>query len=287
VVDSHGRFVWYELVTTDVRAAMAFYTKVMGWGAWDASVPGKVSILFSDGKAAVGALTRLPDDARKMGVQPSWVGYVGVDDVDATTDRIRRLGGTVHVPPTDVANISRFSVFADPQTARLALFKWLQPGQQPPAEPDARGHVGWHELIAADWETAWAFYAELFGWQKADADTGAVGTYQMFSAGGETIGGMFTKQPEMPVPYWLYYFNVGDIDVAMRRVKAGGGGILSSPVEVPGGSWVVQCTDPQSAIFALSGKRANDGIGYFERAASRDPADVRFGLRKRTDNTSS
>jgi hypothetical protein len=56
---------------------------------------------------------------------------------------------------------------------------------------------------------------------------------------------------------------------------------------VPGGSWVVQCTDPQSAIFALSGKRANDGIGYFERAASRDPADVRFGLRKRTDSTSS
>ena len=47
----------------------------------------------------------------------------------------------------------------------------------------------------------------------------------MFSAGGETIGGMFTKQPEMPVPYWAYYFNVGDIDVAMRRVKAGGGGI--------------------------------------------------------------
>ena len=66
-----------------------------------------------------------------------------------------------------------------------------------------------------------------------------------------------------------------------------GGGILSGPVEVPGGSWVVQCTDPQSAIFALSGKRANDGIGYFERAASRDPADVRFGLRKRTDSTSS
>jgi uncharacterized protein len=98
---------------------------------------------------------------------------------------------------------------------------------------------------------------------------------------------MFTKQPEMPAPYWLYYFNVGDIDVAMKRVKAGGGGILSGPVEVPGGSWVVQCTDPQSAIFALSGKRANDGIGYFERAASRDSADVRFGLRKRTDSTSS
>ena len=89
----------------------------------------------------------------------------------------------------------------------------------------------------------------------------------------------------MPAPYWLYYFNVGDIDVAMRRVKAGGGGILSGPVEVPGGGWVAQCTDPQSAIFALSGKRANDGIGYFERAASRDPAVRRAQPRRRSDES--
>ena len=57
MVSSHGRFVWYELVTTDVEAAMAFYTNVMGWGAWDASVPGKPYILFGDGKGAISALT--------------------------------------------------------------------------------------------------------------------------------------------------------------------------------------------------------------------------------------
>ena len=185
---------------------MAFYTKVMGWGAWDASVPGKPFILFSDGKASVAGLTRLPEDARKMGVQPSWVGYVGVDDVDATADRITRLGGTVHVPPTDVADISRFSVFADPQTARLALFKWLQPGQQPPADPDAPGRVGWHELLATDWEKAWAFYGELFGWQKEDADIGEAGTYQLFSAGGQMIGGMVTKPADDPGPVLALLF---------------------------------------------------------------------------------
>ena len=102
MVSSHGRFVWYELVTTDVAAATAFYTRVMGWGAWDASAPGRPYILFGDGKSAISALTPLPDDARQMGVEPVWVGYVGVDDVDATTERIARLGGAVQVPPTDV-----------------------------------------------------------------------------------------------------------------------------------------------------------------------------------------
>ena len=117
-----------------------------------------------------------------------------------------RLGGAVHVPPTDVADISRFSVFSDPQTARLALLKWLKPGQEQPAEPGAPGRVGWHELLAADWEQAWAFYGELFGWQSADADSSEMGTYQPFSAGGEMIGGMFTKPATMPAPVLALLF---------------------------------------------------------------------------------
>jgi predicted enzyme related to lactoylglutathione lyase len=269
VVNSHGRFVWYELITTDMQAATAFYTKVMGWGAWDASVPGRRYVLFSAGAASVGGLMGLPEDARKTGVKPSWIGYVGVDDVDATADRIKRLGGTMHVPPTDVAGTSRFAIFADPQTARLALFKWLKPGQQQPAKPGALGHVGWHELLAADREKALAFYGELFGWQKADADVGATGTYQLFSVAGQTIGGMLTKPPITPDPFWLHYFNVGDIGAATKRVKAGGGQVVHGPVEGRDGRWIAQCMDPQGALFALQGKRRPDPIGYFAPAASR------------------
>jgi uncharacterized protein len=273
--NSHGRFAWYELITTDAEAAKAFYTKVVGWGARDASVPGRPYTLFTFGEVAVSGLMDLPEDARKMGGKPSWIGYVGVDDVDAAVDRVKRLGGAVYLPPTDVPNISRFSIFGDPQTARLALFKWLTPTQEQPSEPGAPGRVGWHELLAADWEKALVFYSELFGWQKANADIGEMGTYQLFSAGGQTMGGMLTKPQTMPSPFWIYYFNVVDIDTAAQHVKAGGGEILDEPLELPGGSWVIQCTDPQGAIFALEGKRGRKPIGYFERAASRDRSDTR------------
>ncbi len=277
MANSHGRFLWYELVTTDMEAAKAFYAEVVGWGTQDASMPGMAYTLFTAGEASVSGLMGLPEDARKSGLRPSWLGYVGVDDVDAAADRIKQLGGAVHVPPKDIPNISRFSVAVDPQMATIALFKWLSPGREQTAELDAPGRVGWHELFAADWEKAWAFYGELFGWRKADADSGAAGTYQLFSAGGQTIGGMFTKPAMVPVPFWLYYFNIGDIDVAMKRVKAGSGQILNGPIEVPGDRWIVQCTDPQGAIFALVGKRSHNGIGYFERVASRDPSAARFG----------
>ena len=256
-----GSFTWYELITTDVAAAGAFYAKVMGWRAQDASTPDLAYTLFVAGSASVGGLMDLPEDARKMGATPRWMGYVSVDDVNAMAARIKRFGGAVYVPPTD-SNIGRISVVADPQTANLGLVEGPRVGQHQAAELDAPGRVGWHELLAADPQRAFAFYGELFGWQKAQANVGAMGEYQQFSAGGQTIGGMMNKPPTVLDPCWLYYFNVGDIDAAVKRVKAGGGQVVRGATEVLDGNWIVQCVDPQGVMFALIGQR---GLGYFER----------------------
>jgi predicted enzyme related to lactoylglutathione lyase len=256
-----GRFAWYELITTDVAGAKAFYTEVVGWGAQDASTSALAYTLFTSEGTPVGGLMNLPEDARKMGATPRWMGYVDVNDVDATADRIKRLGGAVYVPPTD-SNIGRISVVADPQTTTFGLIKGLKPGQRRHADLGKPGCVGWHELLAADWEKAFAFYGEVFGWQKAGADIDPIDTYQLFSAGGQTIGGMFTKRPEDPVPFWLFYFNVGDIDAAAERVKSGGGEVFKGPLELPSGSWIARCRDPQGGAFALQGSRSQDGFGW-------------------------
>jgi len=226
VGNSRGRFVWYELMTTDMKTAQLFYANVVGWGARDASAPALGYSLFTVADLPVAGLMKMPEDGQKTGAPPHWIGYVGVDDVDSVVDRIKQLGGAVHVPPTDVPGISRFSIVADPQMATLALVKGLNAGQAQSAELGALCRVGWHELLAADWEEAFAFYGELFGWQRAGAHAGVIGTYQQFSADGETLGGMLTKPPAVPFPFWLYYFNVDDVETAAQRVEAGGGQIL-------------------------------------------------------------
>ena len=54
-----------------------------------------------------------------------------------------------------------------------------------PTAPGTPGRIGWHELLATDWQKAFTFYSDLFGWQKGEAhDMGPMGTYQLFSAGG-------------------------------------------------------------------------------------------------------
>lgn len=259
MVVHHGRFAWYELMTTDLATARAFYTKVVGWTAQDTSTPDLAYTQFSAGKAAIGGLLDLPESARKMGATPRWIGYIAVDDASAAADRITRRGGAVYVPPT-TTNIGRIAVVADPQSATLAVVEALKPGQRPPAELNKPGRVGWHELLATDRDSAFAFYGEQFDW-KAEADTGPADAYQLFSVGGQTIGGLFTKPAMVPVPFWLFYFNVVDIDAAAEQVVNGGGRILEGPTELPDGGWIARCLDPQQAMFALLEPRNGQDSG--------------------------
>jgi uncharacterized protein len=268
MINFQSRFAWYELITTDLRSAKTFYNRVMGWQVLDASLPGRPYSLFAAGSTLVGGVMDLTKEAREMGAASGWLGYVEVKDVDATANRVKQLGGVVHVPPTEVPNISRYCIFADPQTARLAALKWLHPTEKQ-WPMDAPGRVCWHELLAANSDEALKFYTALFGWQKGDAESGQFGTYQILSASGQAMGGIVTKPPIISAPFWLYYFQVGDIDMATRRVKAAGGQILNGPIELPVGARIVQCADPQGAVFALEGKPAKKVIGYFKDARGR------------------
>ena len=253
MVNQLGHFAWYELLTTDVAAAGAFYGKVIGWGGKDTSTPELAYTLLTAGDVPVGGLMEIPEEGRRLGATPRWVGYVAVDDIGATATQIRRLGGGVLLPPTD-SNIGRVSVVADPQKATFALVSGLTYGQRQPGGLDEPGHVGWHELLAEDRNKIFDFYGELFGWQKAH-ETDQADLYQLFSAAGQTIGGMLTKLPSVSQPCWLYYFNVDDIGTAAERVNNGGGRVLQGPIELQDGCWIARCADPQGALFALQGTR--------------------------------
>jgi len=254
---SHGRFVWYELLTTDPAAAEAYYSEVVGWGTQPIAGPDGPYMLFTAGETPVCGMMKQPEPATKKGAPPVWLGYVMVDDVDAATGQAKHLGAAIHIEPCDIPDVCRFSVIGDPQHATIGMMAWCCPPQKETHLGAALpGRIGWHELLTTDWENGYGFYNTLFGWQKADAlAVEDIGTYQVFTAGGQLIGGMFNKPAEIPATFWLYYFNVADFDAAVERISAHGGQIISGPMEVPGGSWIVQAQDPQGAVFALVGER--------------------------------
>ncbi|MET3577782.1 putative enzyme related to lactoylglutathione lyase [Mesorhizobium robiniae] len=246
-------FFWYELMTTDLDAAEAFYTDVVGWTAqpFDAGPGMPRYIVMNVGERGVAGLMTLPEDAAKMGMPPAWLGYIHTRDVDASTQSLKNAGGTVHREPDDIPSVGRFAVVADPQGVTFMLMQPTGP-DQPTVPATTPGHIGWHELYTSDWKAAFDFYSEQFGWEKGDAmDMGQMGIYQTFSAGPESSGGMMNKPEQMPVPVWMFYFNVPAIDAAAKRITDNGGKILMGPMEVPTGQWIVQGQDPQGAHFAL------------------------------------
>ena len=247
-----SRFVWYELMTSDAPAAEAFYRSVIGWHTADAGMAAGPYTLLSAGATVVAGLMALPPEACAADARPGWIGYVAVDDVDGQVGALVQAGGKVERPAEDIPGVGRFAVVADPDGASFCLFKGFsaeQPQQPPAGTP---GTIGWHELYAGDLGRAWAFYSGLFGWTRGDAiDMGAMGVYQLFAAGGPAIGGMMVRPPQVPQACWLVYVNVEAIDAAVGRVKSAAGQIVSGPMQVPGGNWIVQCLDPQGAMFAL------------------------------------
>jgi uncharacterized protein len=247
-----SKFVWYELMTSDIQAAETFYKQVIGWDAKDAGMPTGPYTIVSVGSTMVGGIMAIPAPAAAMGARPAWLGYIGVDDVDAKTEKVKAAGGRQFVAPTDIPGVGRFSCVCDPQGAVFMLFKGNgEPDQAPPA-PGTPGHIGWRELHAGEGVSAWEFYASQFGWTKGEAmDMGPMGVYQIFASGDASVGGMMTKTPETPMPHWLYYINVDAIDAAIARVNEAGGKVINGPMEVPGGMWIVQGMDPQGAVFAL------------------------------------
>jgi uncharacterized protein len=253
---NQGKFVWYELATTDVKGAIDFYRSVIGWQTdfyEGAGMP--YNILKADGANGIGGVLALPEEARRNGAPSHWTAYVYADDVDALTKKAVSLGGTSCVPPADIPTVGRFSVIADPHGAMIALLKPLEPDmpENEPEQPPAR-HFCWRELMAGNMEEDFRFYSELFGWQKQDAVPMPNGTYQLYGRDGKTLGGMMTKPEGYPHrPHWLYYVFVADLDDAIARTTRHGGKVMMGPMEVPGGTRVAQCFDPQGAMFALNG----------------------------------
>ena len=258
-----GGFIWYELMTTDHSAAKSFYDKVVGWNiAEDSVAPGMEYRMIgrSDGGMAGGILT-LTDEMRQGGARPTWMGYLHTADVDAKVEAIKGDGGGVMMEPWDQPGVGRLAMVTDPTGAVFYLMDPIPPEGQPDAKSDVFSvdqpqHVRWNELWSGDPKGAIDFYQRQFGWgQDGDMDMGAMGKYSFVQSNGVNIGAIMPRMPDVPASMWNFYIGVDDIDRAAEAVKANGGKVFQEPMQIPGGEYALNGSDPQGAMFGLVGPR--------------------------------
>jgi predicted enzyme related to lactoylglutathione lyase len=250
-------FTWYELVTRDMDQAVDFYKQVVGWDIRDSGMPGIRYMIFGkDGKDVGGIMTWAAAGA--PGMPPEWMGHIHTAKLDGELKAVAANGGTVIKPAQDIPDIGRFAVVLDPQKVKYVLFEPARQDTPPRLDQMAVGNVGWHELLTDDAAKAFDYYSRHYGWQKDYAhDMGAMGIYQTFRTDKPLYtGGMMSikNRPGIPQgtsPQWKFYFTVDDIEVAQKRVIEAGGKVVMPPMDVPGGSRVLQVVDNQGCNFAL------------------------------------
>lgn len=225
-----NRFCHYELRTTDVEAARAFYGDLLGPGFWEGSL----------------GIAELPAQAAARGAPAHWLGSIGVDDVAATVRRFVEVGATPLGPPAGAGDDAR-AILRDPFGAIVAV--------RSSRDALMSDRVAWHLLAARDESAAFAAYADLFGWTSLGmlehARDGS--RHVAFTWGGSSLAvGSVSNLAALPGVHsqWLFFFQTDDLEASLARVRDKGG-LTLAPTVTAEGHMVAPCEDLQGAAFAL------------------------------------
>ena len=258
-MNPEGTPIWYELMTADPDASKAFYDNVIGWTIEARpSGPMDYRMIDSGNGGQVGGVMRLTEEMIAGGAKPTWLFYIGVDDVDASIAKIEAVGGSVLMPAWDIPGIGRLAMVADPQGIPFYIMRGASDASSTAFERTGMGKCNWNELSTPDQAGANAFYATVFGWTYPDKmPMGPLGDYVFIQAGDQTIGATMQTippgQPNAQPSAWQFYFRAPDIEAAAAKVTAQGGTVHAGPMEVPGGDRIIVASDPHGVMFGVVG----------------------------------
>ena len=234
-----GRFVWHELMTSDVERARAFYCELFNWSFELMSSPNGSCGLFRTEGLPVAGVAPLPPGA----TFPQWVGCVEVPSVDAAVELTALTGGGIVLPPRASAS-GRSARVLDPAGAPITLWSSFAPT----GDEAGLGVFCWDELAVPVPEHVVGFYQHVLGWRVAPFP-GAPDT-SIFHAGVEQVATMVRASPDMPA-HWLPHVVVEDLAHSRERAQRLGARVEVTAQAVPGvGSFSV-ISDSLGARLAL------------------------------------
>ncbi len=238
---THGRFVWRELVTTDLARAKAFYGEMFNWRIEDSKMPGMEYLLAYAGDAQVAGMMAAP----MPGMPSHWMGYVSVPDVDASVAAATAHGGKLLHGPMDIPSVGRMATLSDPSGAVFATLRSVDGDGAREGRPGL-GEFCWEAISTSDAAATKAFYPHVTGWMLS----GFAGA-DIFAVAPSMEGGVASIAPVPPgVPtHWVSYVAVDDLAAANARAARLGAKVLVERVEVPTVGAFSMVQDPTGAMI--------------------------------------
>ncbi len=241
-----NRPVWFDLSTSDLEAAKAFYSDLFGWTYEDNGPEmGHYNMALTDGRAAAAMAPKMPgQDSGPV----AWTVYFGVADADNAAARIKAAGGSMMVEPMSVGEVGSMGIAVDPDGAVFGLW---QAGTFPGAGIEGEhGAMCWCEVNSTHAAANAAFYATVFD-LTTQRMAGEGFEYYTLHQGEPAVAGALQMDKDWAgiPPHWMPYFAVRDLAAADAVVKAHGGKLLHGPIPSAYGTIMV-VQDPQGAVLS-------------------------------------
>jgi predicted enzyme related to lactoylglutathione lyase len=249
-----GEFCWVDLSTTDVEAAKGFYAELLGVeyeaAPGDPEETGGYGFFMKDGKMLAGIGPVQSGEGHS-----AWSSYVKVVDVDASAEKVKKVGGTVFFGPADLPNeAGRVAMLRDPTGAFIgAVQQNRNPGAQLVNEP---GTWTWSNLMTRDLDQAKEFYGEVFGWTATHNEQAPPGI-DMWQVEGqrwpEGHAGLMEITDDLPAEmpsHWQVYFIVENADEAIKQSESNEAKLAFGPIDIPVGRFAT-LVDPQGAVVSI------------------------------------
>lgn len=122
-----GHCSWNELVTTDQKAALEFYSALLGWeriGSMPMGAMGDYTFVAC-GDTRIGAMM----DAADASVTPCWNFAFTVPEIDAAKAAVEAGGGTVRLGPLELPEDGGWLIQCDDPRGGKVMFSAARPGR--------------------------------------------------------------------------------------------------------------------------------------------------------------
>ncbi|MEL7450572.1 MAG: VOC family protein [Pseudomonadota bacterium] len=236
-----GDIPWFDLVTEDEAAAIAFYRELFGWTIEKISPR---SNLITHKGLPIGGISGIDGTSADIS-ESQWVPALEVEDVATALAAAEKHGATVEKPVTRDAGWLTYAVISDPESATLSLVD---------TEREIGGNEGpgfwvWAEFWTDDVDKAAKFHGEVAGLEKTVYTEGDR-RYPLFEHDGEPKAGIVLIPFEDVEAGWAPYIGVADLRATLAKAESLGGRVYLTPeVAAAGDERVALLGDPAGAAF--------------------------------------
>lgn len=235
-----GKFVWHDLVTSEVSTAKSFYRQLFHWTF---EQRGRYTIVSLHNKRIGGILDVQPVTPERHAAR--WISSLSVSDVDQATSVVLAHGGKVHKEPENIGDRGRVALVSDPQGAQLSLIRTKN--GDPSDGSVAEGSWLWHELWTNNPENSVNFYQELAGYSTVEERD----SYLILKAGDKWRAGIRNLFNQALEQRWVPVIKVNDVKAISALAKQLGGKVIIEPENPDYADLVALLADPSGALFMI------------------------------------